>query len=565
ISGMHITLFAWVAAGLVNALWRRSARAMLWIPAPLAARWCGLALALAYALLAGWGLPAQRTVGMLGLTVLMRSLGAPWPPALLCLVAGALVVLWDPWALLQPGFWLSFMAVGLLIASDAGQGRMAADGLVVAPARAETPPGGRRWRALLDAGKSGLRGQWLVTVGLAPLTLLLFQQLSLVGLLANLVAVPLVTWVVTPLALAGVAWPACWTAAGWVLQPLLAWLGWLASWPHAVWHVPAASAWAAGLALLGAALLMLPLPWRLRALAVPLCLPLLWPPVQRPAPGEFELIAADVGQGSAVIVRTAGHTLLHDAGPQFNAETDAGQRVLLPLLQSMGTTQLDELLLSHRDADHVGGAASVLAGLPVQRLRSTLDPAHPLRASPVPHLDCAAGQRWVWDGVAFEVLHPQPGASRLGVKPNHLSCVLRVRSAAGQSALITGDLEAEQEGALVHRLGAALQSTVLLVPHHGSRTSSTPDFLAAVQPQWSVVQAAYRSRFGHPHPEVLARYQARGLALVRTDQCGAWIWQSNGATCTRDVRRRYWHWRDRPALPVAGAVVANPPTVGDRE
>lgn len=530
ISGLHVTMFAWLAAAVIGRLWRLSPRLLLWRPAPLAARWGGLALAAAYALLAGWGVPAQRTVAMIAVVVLLRSLGWRWPSGPVLLAAALAVVLLDPWALLQPGFWLSFVAVALLFGSEP-----AASGF-------ERPSG---WRArALAALRGGLRTQAVATVGLAPLTLLFFQQVSLVGFVANLVAIPLVTLLVTPLALAGMLLPPLWQPAAWLVQGLGSFLHALAGWPGAVWFAAAAPAWAVAAGLLGGVLAVLPLPWRLRALALPLLLPLLAPPVAQPPPGQFELIAADIGQGTAVLVRTQRHLLVYDAGPRYSPEADAGGRVLLPLLRALGERRIDHLVLSHRDSDHVGGAATLLRGLPVAQLSSSLEPGHPLREA-APHRTCAAGQSWTWDGVHFRVLHPEPGAIDTAAKPNALSCVLHVQGRTG-SALLTGDLEAAQELRLVQRLTqedpAALRSTLLLVPHHGSRTSSTGALLDAVQPRLAVVQAAYRSRFGHPAPEVLARYERRGIALARSDRCGALRWRSDGtAVCERFAARRYWH------------------------
>jgi competence protein ComEC len=400
-----------------------------------------------------------------------------------------------------------------------------------------------------------LRAQGVATLGLAPLSLVFFQQISVVGFIANLVAIPLVTLVITPLALLGMALPFLWTAAGWGVQAMVWGLEALARWPLAVWTAPEAPAWMAGCGLLGALLAVLPAPAALRWLALPLVLPLLWPPVARPAAGAFEALAADIGQGTAVLVRTRGHLLVYDTGPQYSRESDAGQRVLLPLLRSRGEPQVDVLVLSHRDSDHVGGAPSLLAGHPVAALHSALEPGHPLLAMPVspnipvPHTPCRAGQRWQWDGVQFEMLHPTPEDVATARKPNAVSCVLRVQDVNGRSLLLTGDIEAAQEAALLQRAGVVLASTVMMVPHHGSRTSSSAAFLDAVRPAAAVVQAGYRSRFGHPAPDVLARYAERGIEVVRSDQCGAWLWHDPVASCTRDVRRRYWHW----VAPVAGA------------
>ena len=205
-------------------------------------------------------------------------------------------------------------------------------------------------------------------------------------------------------------------------------------------------------------------------------------------------------------------------------------------------------MLSHRDTDHVGGAAAVLRSLPVRAVSSSLPPAHALRHTPgIEQHTCQDGQAWVWDGVRFEVMHPQPGDEERPLKPNAKSCVLRVTAAAGApgmaSVLLTGDTEAAQEASLLRHDPAALRSDVLLVPHHGSRTSSTAAFLDAVAPRLALVQAGYRSRYGHPAPDVLARYAQRGIEVRRSDTCGGWVWQGEQAACTRDERRRYWHHR----------------------
>ena len=525
ISGVHVTMFAWLAGLVVGPLWRRSGRAMLAVPAPVAARWAGLLAAAGYALLAGWGVPAERTVWMLAAVVALRTLGVRWPWPLVLLSAAVAVTLRDPWALLQAGFWLSFAAVGLLIVSEDREA-----------ARTRPPPG--RWTGAL---RRHLRAQAAATVGLAPLSLVFFQQVSLVGLAANLIAIPLVTLVVTPLAVAGTLVAPLWTAAAWAVQALAGGLEALAAWPLAVWTTAAAPPWMAAAALVGAVFAVLPLPGRLRLVALPLMLPLLAPPVERPADGRFELVAADIGQGNSVLVRTRAHLLVYDTGPQYSRESDAGQRVLLPLLRARGETHIDRLVLSHRDSDHVGGAASLLAGLPVTDIVSSLEPSHPLLAGRE-HLRCEDGQSWRWDGVHFEILHPAAGDHAVARKPNVLSCVLRVVDAAGRSVLLAGDIEKAQEDALVGRHGAALASTALLVPHHGSRSSSGEAFVDTVSPRVAFVQAAYRSRFGHPAPEVVERYRERGAEVVRSDRCGAWSWRDGLASCARDARRRYWHW-----------------------
>jgi competence protein ComEC len=526
-------MFAWAASLLVRSSWRRSGRLCLAWPAQHAGLAGGIALAAAYALFSGWGVPAQRTVWMLVTIGLLRWSGRQWPWPMVWLLAAAVVVSVDPWALLQPGFWLSFVAVGVLFASGAEPPAPAAD-----PGRA---------RALLRAGAGLLREQWVVTLALTPLTLLLFGQASLVGLVANAVAIPWVTLVITPLALTGVALPPAWQPAAWAVAWLQWLLQWLAALPFATISTPAAAGWAGLAAVAGGLLLVLRLPWHARALGVPLLMPLLLWQAPRPPPGEFELLAADIGQGNAVIVRTAGHALVYDAGPRYGLESDAGHRVLLPLLRALGE-RVDLLVLSHRDTDHTGGAAAVLAQQPQAVLLSSLEPGHELQGARASSR-CEAGQRWEWDGVAFEVLHPDAAGYRSARKPNALSCVLRV-SNGRRAALLAGDIEQAQEAVLVAAADAGpdamLRADLLLVPHHGSRTSSSEAFLAGVQPGLALVQAGYRNRFGHPAPAVLARYQERGIPVLESARCGAAWWRSRDPTrvqCQREAVPRYWQHR----------------------
>ncbi len=540
ISGLHVTMFAWAAGALIAVVWRRFPRALLSVPLPVAVSWGGLAAALVYALLSGWGVPAQRTVWMLAAVVSLQALGLAWPWPLVLLVAAAVVTLLDPWALLQPGFWLSFGAVGLLMASRPVHGPTPspryADGV---------KGGGMRLAGVL---RGGIRTQLIATLGLTPLTLVFFQQVSLVGLLANLFAIPLVTLLITPLALLGVLAAPLWVLAAAVTRGLIGALGWLAALPGAVWTVPAAPVWAQLTALVGAALLIMPLPWRARLLAVPLALPLLAPHALRLESGRFELIALDVGQGTSVLVRTRNRLLLYDAGPQYSRDSDAGQRVVLPLLRGRGESRIDALVLSHRDTDHVGGARAVLGALPVGELMSSLDESHPLLAAVPAHTRCESGQSWSWDGVQFDMLGPQAASYERAMKPNALSCVLRISSPQG-SALLAGDIEREQEAALVALWGPKLRSDVLVVPHHGSKTSSSTAFLDAVEPRFAVIQAGYRNRFGHPAPEVRARYIERQVDVVQSPACGAWSWPGAldaSGECTRDTTRRYWRHQPQP-------------------
>jgi competence protein ComEC len=527
ISGLHITMFAWAASLAVGWAWRRSTRLCLAWPAQHAALAGGVAIATAYALFSGWGVPAQRTIWMLATVGALRLSGRRWPWPQVWMLAFAVVVTIDPWALLQAGFWLSFVAVGVLFAADPGSSRTAASGL-----RAK----------IAHSLRAALHEQWVVTLALTPLTLLLFGQVSVVGLLANAVAIPWVTLVVTPLALGGVAVHALWGAAAGAVQWLQMYLEWLASLPFATVSAPAAPLWAGMLGVAGGVLVVLKLPWHARLLGVTMMLPVLLWQAARPAPGEFEVLAADIGQGNALVVRTAAHTLVYDTGPRYSPESDAGHRVLVPLLRALDE-RVDMLMLSHRDSDHTGGAAAVLAMQPQAALVSSLEDAHELQALRRSER-CVAGRRWRWDGVDFMVLHPQEGDYASPAKSNAMSCVLRVTNGA-RTALLAGDLEAPQEARLV-AAQAPLAADLMLVPHHGSKTSSSGPFLDAVHPALALVQAGYRNRFGHPAPPVMDRYRERRIAVVDSPHCGAALWSSDRpdrVACQRDEARRYWQHR----------------------
>jgi competence protein ComEC len=360
-----------------------------------------------------------------------------------------------------------------------------------------------------------------------------------------------VTLVVTPLAMSGVLLHPLWDLAAGAIGLLAQLLRGLAQWPWASVSLAQAPLWAGVAGVLGGLLLALRLPWSLRLGGVPLLLPVLFwqaPPI--PA-GEFDLLAADVGQGNAVLVRTAQHALLYDAGPMYSRESDAGNRVLVPLLRALGV-RLDTLVLSHRDSDHTGGAVAVLQMQPQASLLSSIESEHALQALR-PFTRCTAGQRWQWDDVAFEVLHPQAGDYADARKPNALSCTLRISNGA-QTVLLAGDIEQAQETQLVARAqgsatrpgqpSAGLRADVLLVPHHGSKTSSSDAFLEAVQPRFAIAQTGYRNRFGHPANAVLVRYDAHHIKLIDTPRCGAASWHSwepDEVQCARKVQKRYWH------------------------
>ena len=559
ISGLHITMFAWVVSQLIFWLWRRSAqltpKLCMWLPASTASAFGGVLLAALYALFSGWGVPAQRTIWMLFAVVLLRQSGKQWPWPFVWLLAMAVVVLLDPWALMQAGFWLSFVAVGVLFATDSGANKPYKTSSSVQLSLKSTLTS-RLWVSWLSQSVtrsvasfvSAAREQWIVTLALTPMSLLLFNQVSLVGLLANAVAIPWVTLFVTPLAMFGVLWSPVWDAAAWSVSLLTVFLQWLARWPLASISVASAPLWCAVAGVAGGILLAMRLPWHWRTLGVPLLLPvLLWQPL-RPVTGEFEVMGADIGQGNALIVRTASHSLVYDTGPRFSRESDAGHRVLVPLLRAMGE-HIDMLMLSHRDLDHIGGALAVLAMQPQAQLVSSIEDSHELQTT---HKSsrCLAGQHWRWDGVDFEVLHPTRTDYDAGNKSNAMSCVLRITNGR-QTALLAGDLESPQELQLVGDAVASqkLKADFLLVPHHGSKTSSSAVFLDAVNPQLALAQAGYRNRYGHPVASVLERYRERHIKVVTSPTCGAATWRSDQpgqVLCQRQQGLRYWHHQMEP-------------------
>ena len=526
ISGLHVTMIAALAFMLVHALWRRVALLALRLPARRAAVLAGLVAAFVYAAIAGFAVPAQRTVYMLAVMAAVLWLGQISSAASVLAAALLVVTVLDPWAVMAPGFWLSFGAVGLILYVAVGSLR---------------PP---HWAS------SWARTQWAVTLGLVPMLLAMFQQISLVSPLANAFAIPAISLVVVPAALLGTAAP-----FDFILQfahvamiLTMAGLEWLAAVPESVWQQHAPPPWSVAVALCGIGWMLLPRGFPARWIGAAGLLPLFLVLPPPPPPGSVRMIVLDVGQGLAIVVRTHSHALLYDAGPAYAPDADSGNRIVVPYLRASGVRRLDGMIVSHADADHAGGAASVLAAVPVGWLLSSLPADHGLHAAARASRPCLAGQRWEWDGVRFEILHPLPGHDALRLKANDRSCVLGVTVGATR-VLIAGDVEARSEREMLQR-GAALRAEILLAPHHGSITSSTPQFVAAVSPEVTVFSAGYRNRFRHPRAEVVARYRQIDSRILRSDRQGALEFEIDDPdvriTAERERRRRYW--QDPPQL-----------------
>lgn len=524
ISGLHVTMLSGLAFALANLLWRRSARLTLALPAVKAASLIGFVVALSYALLAGFAVPAQRTVFMLAVVAAALWSGrivAVGPVLALALFA---VLVIDPWAVNAPGFWLSFGAVAVI--------------LWVSVDRLRQPHWLVTWAQV----------QWAVTLALIPPLLAMFQQVSLVSPLANALAIPLVSFVVVPPALAGMLLPfdAPLHFAQWVMAGCLRALEWLSQWPEAAWQQHAPPAWTVIVALAGTAWLLLPRGFPARWLGAVCFLPLFLVLPAPPPGGALRLTVLDVGQGLAVVAQTRNHALLFDTGPAFGPGADSGSRVIVPFLRARGIRRLDALVVSHDDADHTGGALSVLQALPVDTLLTSLPDLDPLLLVGPEERRCMAGQRWQWDGVDFEMLHPDAStrdAEKL--KDNERSCVLKI-TAAGGSVLIPADIERRGEQTLLSAMQEKLKADVLVAPHQGSRTSSSQAFVEAVAPRLVIFPVGYRNAFRHPHPEVVARYAALGSVALRTDEGGAISLELEAgkapvAVRYRDVHVRYWH------------------------
>ncbi len=543
ISGLHITMIAGLAAKLFFYLWRHSfftrAQLPLRLPAQKAAALAGAGSALVYVALAGFGVPAQRTLIMLSIVALAMWFDRISRVSSVLGLALLAVLLLDPWAVLWPGFCLSFVAVGIIFYASAGR---RTESMTALP-----------WRQKIRAELiSASHTQYVVTVGLVPLTVLLFSQVSLVSPFANAIAIPLISFVVTPCALLGSVFPA--PLSQWILgfahaclHELVTFLSWLSRFSWAVWSAPRPTLLMFLCASAGTLWCLAPRGWPLRWLGLLAWLPLCLNGSSYPLPGEFRVTALDIGQGSALLVETARHRLLYDTGPRYTSGSDAGGRVIVPYLKARGIHHLDSLVVSHADSDHSGGVLSLLKEMRISRVISSIPEQHPVVQAAMAqslHSGCIAGQSWEWDGIQFAMLHP-PESYYADSKesPNARSCTLKI-SRGEQSLLLTGDIEARQERQLLKAVPDQLRATVLVAPHHGSGTSSTEAFLQAVQPQWALFQFGYRNRYRHPKPVVWQRYADLGIKRLRNDTGGA-LTVHFGDTIRveeyRETHARYWH------------------------
>lgn len=553
ISGSHVTLLSVLVATVLSWCWRRMRyrhiRLAEYWPAQKVAACVALVVAALYCTVAGWGVPAQRTFLMLAVVVLTRLVNVSWQPSQVLALAAVLVVWLDPWAVLASGFWLSFGAVAVLLVCYHWQGH------------AMQPY--HRWRAVFNVLRQASAWQIIISVALFPALAWQFNEISLISPFSNAYAIPLIGMVITPLSLllmltAPVQWLAPfsqWVAwlAHWLLNAMMRPTQWLSELPVASVPVATAPWWSYGIALCGMGYALLPkgLPGRHWGW-VGLLPCLVWGREQI-AEGEWRAYVLDVGQGSAIVVQTRQHTLLFDTGLRASYHSDMGSRVILPFLRAQGITVLDWLVLSHDDLDHTGGAFSVLQNLPVQTVYSSfatraylereaalLQQSLPLSTTTALPL-CKQGESWQVDGVRFTFLWPTETALKQK-DSNARSCVLSVRSAYGKALLLTGDVGVAQE-AHIRRDGIG-QHDVVVVGHHGSRTSSSWDWVQTLQATWAIAQVGWWNRFGHPHAEVQRRWQRLQTVFIRTDYAGAVHIHTQKDTmqvqCQRQVQARYW-------------------------
>jgi len=539
ISGLHITMQAGMAYALVYWLWRRSYRLTLWLPAKKAAALSALLTAYTYTLLAGYGVPAQRTVYMVSAVAAALWFRRNFSLAQILSFAVLCVLIPDPWSVLSPGFCLSFGAVALILYTTSHR-------ISQRQTESALPDAQNRLRQLMRRLREYGTVQWTMSLGLMPLLLTLFWQLPLISPLSNAIAIPLVSLLVVPLCLLGVALPIevpLWLAHI-VLELTMIPLHYLNNLPYAVWIQHAPPPWSIAAGMLGVLWLLSPRGFPVRYLGGLLMLPMFLNKPEQIPYGTLNMTIFDVGQGLSVVIQTHQHVLLYDTGPDFSAESDSGNRILVPTLHAMGVKSLDGLMLSHDDIDHTGGTDSVLQEMPVAWLSSS-QALSTVKTYTGKLRYCRDGIGWNWDGVTFEILHPgkESFVMRGKLHNNDLSCVLRI-SIADQHILLTGDIEKRAEQRLLKLHTAQLAATLLVAPHHGSSSSSDVNFIAAVLPDYTVFTSGYRNRFGHPKAIVLQRYLDSGAVTLRSDFDGAILAQMNAQGLKieryRNTHRRYW-------------------------
>jgi len=494
ISGLHIGLSAAIGFFSMRWLWSRRAKNLLLLPATEAAAIAGFFAALFYAALAGFAIPTQRALIMVATVMIAMLVRRPVSASHVLALSLLLVLIWDPFAVLSAGFWLSFTAVAIILFTSQN--------------RFPSP----RWQ--------WLKIHTLIAFGLTPLLLLFFMQTSLIAPVANVIAVPFISLIIVPLLLLA-------SLMLWLFEPIgsallqladgllsLFWplLDYLAALPFSHWTVAHLPFFYYISVIIGSLLFLSPRGFPAKWLGIIGLSPLLLFDASRPEQGEFWFTLLDVGQGLSAVVQTKDHTLVFDAGPKYSDSFNAGTAIILPFLQQQGIKSIDTLVISHADNDHIGGAQPLMQNIAVDSLLTSI-PTHILPEA----LPCLSGQSWQWNQIDFSMMYPYEGDNG---SENNLSCVLKVSNTAG-SVLLTGDIETEAEEQLILKHGNALQATILVAPHHGSKTSSSTHFIDTVQAEVVLFPVGYHNRYHFPAKKITDRYQQQNIRQYDTATHGA--------------------------------------------
>lgn len=535
ISGLHVGMIVLLTYWMAGRLWRLSVRVCEWIPAPLIQAVAGVVAAFLYAGMAGFSLPTQRAMVMISVVLLAKIFLVNLQPFRQLAIAVFVVLLWDPLAIIAPGFWLSFMAVTAIFMSIGDQSD-----------RREKPDKNTKIQDWLVKVRQLVVMQWSITLLLLPFSLLFFNQVSVVSPLANLLLIPVFSFFIVPLSLLltllnqldhGLV-ESLFRQYLDVVEWLLLFLEQLAVYDWFVFQT-------AEISLYRFAMLLLPVfVWYLgnfrfrKFLAIVILVAALFFPQAKRAENLLFVTVLDIGQGTSVLLEAAGKILLYDLGPRYGNGNSATLSVVVPFLKNRGIKSIDMLVISHSDSDHAGDLPGFLGEIHVEKLvageRLEVFRQHDL---------CRSGQKWKWQQTVFEFLSPD----RHPAKDNNASCVLRVEHGENH-LLLTGDMEKTVERRLLKGDWQKLEAEVVLVPHHGSKSSSTPEFVKAVDARYVINTSGYLNRYGFPKEIVKNRWLKNGAEFLNTGELGALELiigtRVNGISFQtfRQKYAKYWHW-----------------------
>lgn len=481
VSGLHVALVAFIFSFLLQPVLRplvllglTNVRPFSWL--------AGVSMALMYAWLTGFQVPAMRAIAMLAIGLLFFLMRRHQFPMYFFVLALVVVVLIEPLAFKSMGSWLSFGIVSALIWGFWGR---------------DSNQGVRHW--FINLGKS----QFYAFCAGAVVLIAFALPISLPGILLNLILIPVFSLVILPLSLVGLLYglglddPKILDMAGALISHIFQWLDHFQFGLKFQLTTHNDASW---LAMVGFVVLLVPLGWKLRWVGLLAIMTAACIPAKRIESGTVVISVLDVGQGSSALIRTQNHSMLVDTGRAFTSGMTVSDFVVMPYLRRMDVDYLDQILVSHNDQDHMGGL-------------EVLKRWGPKVGSVTTQSECSYA-RWEWDEIEFERM--QASAFKVG---NDGSCVLKVTTAKG-SVLIAGDIEQPAEQQLIED-GYNLEADVLVVPHHGSRTSSSESWLAKIKPSLGIVSAGRFNRYGHPHAEIVERYDRLNVALLGTYSHGA--------------------------------------------